>query len=73
MKIMDAKGLMLGAIFSTVACFMQIIAFIRFLGRLPEDGVGITLFILTIIAFTFGAFGFYIQWRKVKRNEESVV
>ena len=73
MKKMNSKGFMIGAIFSTIACIFQIIAFIRYLNRLPEDVIGIALFILTIIAFAVGAFGFYTQWQKAKKDEQSVV
>jgi uncharacterized membrane protein YhhN len=49
-----------------IACLLQIAGFIRYLHRLPEDTVGIVLYIITIIAFAISALGLFIQWRKEK-------
>ena len=47
-----------------VACVLQVIGFIRYIGRLPEDYVGIGLFSFTAVAFAVVSIGYFIQWRK---------
>ena len=66
MKIGKTRVLLTVAISAIVACILQIIGLIRYLIRLPEDWVGIVLYIATIIAFALIAVGFYIQWRQQK-------
>ncbi len=69
MKIAKPKGLLIAAVCSVIACLFQIIGLIRYLGRLPDDWIGIALYMATIAAFSLGAIGFYIQWRKQKQAE----
>ena len=69
MKIAKPKGLLIAAVCSVIACFLQIMGFIRYLARLPDDWIGSALYITTIAAFSLGAIGFYIQWRKQKQAE----
>ncbi len=69
MKITKPKGLLIAAVCSVIACIFQIIGLVRYLARLPDDWIGITLYIVTIVAFTLGAIGFYIQLRKQKQAE----
>jgi hypothetical protein len=69
MKIVKPKGLLVAAVFSLIACLFQIIGLIRYLGRLPDDWIGIALYLVTIVAFSLGAIGFYVQWRKQKQVE----
>ena len=66
MKIGKTRVLLTVAISAIVACILQIMGLIRYLIRLPEDWVGIVLYIATIIAFALIAVGFYIQWRQQK-------
>ena len=47
-----------------IACILQVIGLIRYMGRLPEDYVGIALFSITAIAFAFVSLGFYLEYRK---------
>jgi len=70
MDVLKSKGLVIAAIFSVVACLFQIIGLIRYLSRLPDDWIGIALYIVTIVAFLLGAVGFYIQWRKQEHSEK---
>ena len=49
---------------AAIACILQIIGLYRYVGRLPEDCVGITLFSITAIAFAIVSIGCFIQWRK---------
>jgi hypothetical protein len=69
MKATDRRGLLLGAGFSAVACLLQIVGLVRYLGRLPGDAVGIALYVVTIVAFGVGAVGFYLQWAKQDRDD----
>ena len=64
MKIGKTRGLLIVAVSAIVACVLQVIGLVRYLGRLPEDWVGIGLYSATIIAFAIVAVGFYIQWRQ---------
>jgi hypothetical protein len=44
-----------------VACVLQIVGLVRYLGRLPNDWVGIGLYAVAIVAFALGAIGSYVQ------------
>jgi len=59
-----SKALPAAAAASLLACILQIIGLIRYLGRLPEDVTGIVLYGVTIAAFLVAAIGFFVQWRK---------
>ena len=69
MKGTKPSGMLIAAVCSVIACLFQLIGLVRYLGRLPDDRVGIALYIVSIVAFALGAFGFYIQWRKSKQAE----
>ena len=64
MKTGKAKNMLLGAAASAVACLLQIIGLVRYVGRLPDDWVGIGLYVVSAIAFAVGALGFYVRWRR---------
>ena len=67
MKTTTPKMWLMAAICSLIACLLQIIGLVRYLNRLPEDRVGIGLYIVTIVAFAIGAVGFYIRWQGEKK------
>ncbi len=69
METTKPKVLLIAAVGSGIACLLQIIALIRYLGRLPGDWVGIGLYAVTIVAFALGAIGFYIQYNKPQQPE----
>jgi hypothetical protein len=69
MKPTESKNMLIGAVANGVACLLQIVGLVRYVGRLPGDRVGIGLYVATAIAFALGAFGFYARWRKGKREE----
>ena len=54
------------AIFMAIMGVLQIVGLVRYLDRLPEDWIGIGLYILTIIAFVVASFGFYTKGRTEK-------
>jgi len=66
MTFKKEMGFLAGALFSAAACVFQVIGLIRYLGRLPDDWIGIALYFVTIAAFAVGAVGFFIQYRKYK-------
>ena len=69
MKPTESKNMLIGAVANAVACLLQIVGLVRYAGRLPDDRVGIGLYVATAIAFALGAFGFYARWKKGKREE----
>ena len=69
MKTGKTKKLLIVAVSAAVACVLQLIGLILYLGRLLGDRVGIGLYSVTIIAFALVAFGFFIQWKKAKGEE----
>jgi hypothetical protein len=66
MKKSNPKGWLIGAVALTFACILQVIFLIRYVGRLPDDRLGIVLSVITILAFALAAFGFFIRWNKEK-------
>jgi hypothetical protein len=64
MKTNGSGGMLVGAICLAVACALQIVGLIRYVGRLPADWVGIGLYIASIIAFAVAALAFYIRSRR---------
>jgi len=69
MKKSKSKGWLIGTVALSIACIFQVIGLIRYVGRLPDDRLGIVLFVVTIVAFALAAFGFYIRWKKDKSKE----
>lgn len=53
-------------IFMAIMAVLQIFGLVRYLDRLPEDWIGIGLYIVTIIAFVIASFGFYAKGRMEK-------
>ena len=51
MGIGRKKGALVAAVSAVTACILQIIGLILYVGRLPEDWVGIGLYGATIFAF----------------------
>ncbi|HEY88084.1 MAG TPA: hypothetical protein G4O06_08755 [Dehalococcoidia bacterium] len=53
-----------------VVSILQVVGLARYISRLPDDWVGIGLYIATIIGFLLAGMGFTIQWRQEKCKEE---
>lgn len=66
-----SAGFFMGAACLVIASILQVIGLARYINRLPDDWVGIGLYIATIIVFLLAGTGFSIQWRKEKRKEDS--
>ena len=69
MKTGKAKNMLFGAAASAVACLLQIVGLVRYVGRLPDDWLGIALYAVSAIAFAAGALGFYVRWRREGGDE----
>jgi len=46
---------------SVVAAILQTVGLIRYIDRLPQDWVGITLYVVTLLAFIAVSIGSFIQ------------
>ena len=68
MKMATKNRLLVLAAAAALACILQVVGLVLYLNRLPDDWVGIGLYITTIVAFALVAAGFYIQWRRQKNG-----
>lgn len=69
MKKPKSRSFLVTAAIACVLMVSQVIALIRYVGRLPDDWVGIVIHTVTMIAFAIVAIGFFIRWKKGKREE----
>jgi hypothetical protein len=69
LKQVKSRTTFLVGVLSAVACALQVTGLIRYLGRLPEDRLGITLYIITIIAFGLVSIEHFVRWRKEREME----
>ena len=53
---------------ATAATVAQLVGFWRYLDRLPEDRVGLTLYVVTIALFAAAATHFFGRWRDRRRS-----
>ncbi len=60
----SVKNPLIMSLAAAVACIFQVIGLIRYIGRLPEDYVGIGLFSFTAVTFAIVPIGFSTQWQK---------
>ena len=56
------------AVASTVACGLQIVGLLRYVGRMPDDKTGIGVFTVAACAFGVGAIANYIRWVLLRRR-----
>jgi hypothetical protein len=63
-----ARYLLVTAIAATVATILQIYGTLRYVRRLPDDTVGIVIYIVTCILFAVVATVNYIRWSREKQN-----
>jgi hypothetical protein len=61
---MKKSSWLIGAILLSICTIFQLYGTIRYYNRLPEDVIGITIYMLSTILFAIVAFGFFINWRK---------
>ena len=69
MHARSSRSTLVFAASAAVACLLQIVGLVRYVGRLPEDWIGIGLYAVTIAALAAGALGFYVRWRKDKQAQ----
>ena len=64
-----AKSLLATAMVLTGAAFLQLIGACRYVERMPDDYVGIGLYVAILAFLTIAALGFFMEWAKVKHKE----
>jgi len=67
MTIKDSRRFRLVGWLAAIAVILQTVGLIRYIDRLPEDWIGITLYIITLIAFFAVSIGSFIQARQKKK------
>jgi len=66
----NPKSRLVFAISLTIAFVLQVIGTVRYIGRLPDDKVGVTLYVVTAILFAVLAVVHYAQWASAKKRRE---
>ncbi|MBD3384410.1 hypothetical protein GF407_05715 [candidate division KSB1 bacterium] len=61
---MSAKHFLIISVCALIAASLQMIGLIRYAGRLPNDWIGILLYVVTIIAFLLAALYYFGKWRR---------
>lgn len=64
MRLQKGDAFLLGAVILGLAALLQTIGLVRYLGRLPDDWIGIGLYIAVIAGCATAAAGFYLEWRR---------
>ena len=65
-----SKRWLVAAVCLTAACILEGVGAARYLSRLPDDWIGIGLYIAASVLFGIAAFGFYTKWIREKHKEE---
>jgi len=68
-KMKASTQCLVGMAIFTLATVLQGVGVMRYMQRMPEDTVGIALFVVTMVAFALSAAGFYFRWVKARRGE----
>ena len=66
---MNPRGALAFAVCLTIAFVLQLIGTVRYIGRLPNDRLGITLYIVTAVLFAVLAVVHYVRWAAGKAGE----
>ncbi len=64
-----AKIWLVTAMVLTIAAFFQLIGACRYVERMPDDYVGIGLYVVILVFLTIAALGFFIEWAKEEHKE----
>jgi len=64
MTTKDSRRFRLVGWSAVIAATLQLVGLIRYIQRLPQDWVGITLYTITLIAFIAISIGSFIQARE---------
>ena len=62
-------GFLFAALCLAIVCILQAIALARYVGRLPDDWVGIGLYSAALVGFVVASIGFFIRWQSEKDME----
>jgi hypothetical protein len=57
-------------VFAATAFILEAVGTARYIPRLPDDWVGIGLYITTSLLFAIATFGFYVKWIQERRKEK---
>ncbi len=60
----DRKYMLGMAVAATIACILQLNGTIRYVRRLPDDTIGIVIYIVTCVLFAVLATANYIRWER---------
>jgi hypothetical protein len=64
MALKDSRRFRLMGWSGAIAAILQTVGLIRYINRLPEDWVGITIYAITLIAFIAVSIGSFFQARQ---------
>ncbi|MFC1951478.1 hypothetical protein ACFLYI_00350 [Chloroflexota bacterium] len=64
MKNGKIKNVLIMSTSATIAFCLQVIGLVRYIQRLPDDWIGISLYSITTIAFAAAAVGFFVSKRQ---------
>jgi hypothetical protein len=67
-NVKNPRGYLVAALCSGFAFVLQGIGTVRYVSRLPDDGVGIGLYLITTVLFAVTAVGFYSKWIADRRE-----
>jgi hypothetical protein len=60
----DSQFFLNATVFMVIITLLQVFGLVRYMDRLPQDWVGIGIYILTIVSFVIVALVFYSRGRK---------
>ena len=63
MEAKNPRNLRIFGWIAAIAAVLQTIGLIRYVNRLPDDWIGITLYVITLLAFIAVSIGAFIQAR----------
>lgn len=66
----ESRHALIMAMALTIACILQLYGTLRYVNRLPDDTVGVTLYIVVTILFAILATVHFFRWGKLKNKAE---
>jgi putative effector of murein hydrolase LrgA (UPF0299 family) len=70
MKMQKPSGWLFATVFAAIALILEVVGTVRYVSRLPDDWLGIGLYISASLLFATATFGFYIKWTQERRKEK---
>ena len=65
-----SSGWLFATVFSSIAFILEAVGAVRYVPRLPDDWVGVGLYITASLLFAIATFGFYLKWTQERRKEK---